>query len=329
MLYAFLFYFLFGKSIKSIQKVVANENTSHLLLQYFNCSIRRVKSTEKRFVLYSDLGIQIHMSHSSSFNMQAPNPMKKKIIAAVVAVMIGHVGVFWAVSHMQTPELKVIEKKPLKIRFVKIVENVPPPPPPPVEPVKAKVQPKPEPKVEPPKPKPKVIAQKPQIIKEKVIHQDDTVDKKKLEQDRLEKERLLEKQRLEQQKREQDDKERMKREQDERERAKREQDERDRQRREQEEKSKPRVISEGEIEWSRKPRLSFTNKDLGDQTRSAEVVIDADANGNITNVKLAKSSGLPSLDDKILRAVRNAKFKTTRDGRPVRASLPFDLKPNG
>jgi protein TonB len=45
--------------------------------------------------------------------------MKKKIITALVAVVIGHAGVLWAVSHMKPIELKPIEKKPLKVKFVK------------------------------------------------------------------------------------------------------------------------------------------------------------------------------------------------------------------
>jgi protein TonB len=49
--------------------------------------------------------------------------MKKKIITALVAVVIGHAGVLWAVSHMKPIELKPIEKKPLKVKFVKIKED--------------------------------------------------------------------------------------------------------------------------------------------------------------------------------------------------------------
>jgi protein TonB len=78
--------------------------------------------------------------------------MKKKIITALVAVVIGHAGVLWAVSHMKPIELKPIEKKPLKVKFVTLKEDEPPPPPPPakIEPIKPKVEPKPiEKKIEP------------------------------------------------------------------------------------------------------------------------------------------------------------------------------------
>ena len=91
------------------------------------------------------------MSQSPVSTMQNPNAMKKKVLAALIAVAIGHVAVLFAVSHMQSPELKKIEKEPLKVRFVKITEDAPPPPPP-AEPVKPQVQPKPEPKVVEPTP---------------------------------------------------------------------------------------------------------------------------------------------------------------------------------
>lgn len=77
------------------------------------------------------------MSQSpATFN--TPHSMKKKIITALVAVVIGHVGVLWAVSHMKPIELKPIEKEPLKVKFVKIKPEEAPPPPPPakIEPIK-------------------------------------------------------------------------------------------------------------------------------------------------------------------------------------------------
>ena len=82
------------------------------------------------------------MSQSPAI-LNMPHSMKKKIITALVAVVIGHAGVLWAVSHMKPIELKLIEKKPLKVKFVKITE------PPKPEPPKPKEKPKPpEPKKE-------------------------------------------------------------------------------------------------------------------------------------------------------------------------------------
>lgn len=59
------------------------------------------------------------MSSTVISPMQTPNPMKKKVLAALIAVVVGHMGVLWAVNHMKAPELKPIEKEPLKVRFVK------------------------------------------------------------------------------------------------------------------------------------------------------------------------------------------------------------------
>ncbi|CAM4216718.1 energy transducer TonB [Acinetobacter pragensis] len=92
------------------------------------------------------------MSQSSAPMMPAPSPMKKKVITALAAVVIGHMGVLWAVGHMKTPELKPIEKDPIQVRFVKL-EEAPKPLPPKPKP--------PEPKKEPPKPKEVKIVDKP------------------------------------------------------------------------------------------------------------------------------------------------------------------------
>ncbi len=68
------------------------------------------------------------MSQSSAA-LNSPNPMKKKVITALIAVAIGHIGVLWAVSHIKPAELKPIDKKPLQVRFVKIQEQPKPLPP--------------------------------------------------------------------------------------------------------------------------------------------------------------------------------------------------------
>lgn len=82
------------------------------------------------------------MSQSPAL-LNTSHPMKKKILAALVVVVMGHVGVLWAVNHMKTMELKPVEKDPIRIKFVKIQE------PPKPEPPKPKEKPKPpEPKKE-------------------------------------------------------------------------------------------------------------------------------------------------------------------------------------
>ncbi len=88
------------------------------------------------------------------------------------------------------------------------------------------------------------------------------------------------------------------------------------------------------MQWSRTPRPSYTNRDLQGQTRSIVVMIEADETGKIINARITRSSGVPALDDKILRAVRSAKFKPYKENGvayPIRAEQPFDLtlNPNG
>ncbi|ENQ2544058.1 TonB family protein, partial [Acinetobacter baumannii] len=52
--------------------------------------------------------------------------------------------------------------------------------------------------------------------------------------------------------------------------------------------------------------------------------------GKITNVRVTRSSSIPSLDDKVVRAVRSAKFKPYMENGvayPIKAEQPFDLTP--
>ncbi len=274
------------------------------------------------------------MSQSPASMLPTPNPMKKKVLAALMAVVIGHVGVLFVVSQMKTPELKKIEKDPIKIRFVQIKEDAPPPPPP-AEPVKPQVQPKPEPKVVKPQPvvKPKVIAEKPKPKTEnakKVV--ENTQEKQKLEKERLEQERQNQ-ERLDQQKREQAQREQAQRDQAERERKAQEQAqaERDRLAREQAARNTPRDLSQGQISWVRSPKPSYTNKDLQGSDRSIVVAVEADTSGRITNVRVIKSSGISALDQKIVRSVKSARFKPYKENGvayPFKAEQPFELKLN-
>lgn len=253
------------------------------------------------------------MSQSPAL-LNTPHPMKKKIIAALVAVVIGHVGVLWAVSHMKTIELRPIEKQPLKVKFVKIQE------PPKPEPPKPKEKPKPpEPKKEvkevkvvekPTPPPPKKVekiqqvkkAEAPKPVVEKTepkvetVMVTTTVTEKVVEVPKPEP--VVEAPKP----------------------AAPPAD------------PSPKRVSIGGsgVQWSRSPRLSVTAKDLEDQSRSAMVLIEADEKGRITNARITRSSGLPSLDDKILRAVKSAKFKPYMENGvayPIRAEQPFDFSP--
>lgn len=261
------------------------------------------------------------MSQSSALNMQTPNPMKKKVITALLAVVVGHMGVLWAVGQMKAPELKPIEKEPLKVRFVKIQE--PPKPLPP--------KPKAETKKEPPKPK---EVKQVEIVKKQLPPPPKKVEKvqqvKKAEAPKpvikpleappkptvsttISETRVV--------------------------------------------KPapvtpppaptppappapvappappSPKNVSIGGsgVQWSRSPKPSYSNSDLEGQTRTAMVYIEANEKGVITSVRMVRSTGVPALDEKILRSVRSSKFKPYKENGvayPIKANLPLELTVN-
>ncbi|WP_151814926.1 energy transducer TonB family protein [Acinetobacter soli] len=260
------------------------------------------------------------MSQSPALSMNStppnsPNPMKKKVITALVAVVIGHAGVLWAVNQMKSPELKPIEQKPLNVRFVKI--QAPPPRPPEPKPEPKKEQPKPIKEVKevkvvekvapPPKKVEKVQQVKQAETPKQVVKNEPQVDFKPVTTTTTVTEKVVEKAKPQP--------------------AAQPQVNRD---------PSPKSVSIGGagVQWSRTPRPSYTNRDLQGQTRSIVVMIEADETGKIINARITRSSGVPALDDKILRAVRSAKFKPYKENGvayPIRAEQPFDLtlNPNG
>lgn len=261
--------------------------------------------------------------------------MKQKVIAAVIAVLVGHMGALWALSHLKTPELKPIEKKPIQVKFVKIKEEqvIPPPPPPP--PTKPKVEPKPvvEKKAPPPPiEKPKLITQKKPVVEKKAIQQEEPkIDHEKIK--REQEQRQLEQQRLEQQRQDQLKRDQAARDQAARDQAAKEQAARDQAAKEQanrdREAQEPRKLSAGEISWKKAPSFDFDDELLRNQSRSLLVRIEINPAGKITNVTVLKSSGLPSLDREVRSAVRSARMNPSNDGRAMIADLPVSLKTSG
>lgn len=248
------------------------------------------------------------MSQSPAiFNM--PHSMKKKIITALVAVVIGHVGALWAVSHMKPIKLKPIEKEPLKVKFVKIKE------PPKPELPKPKEKPKPEPKKEvkevkivekqlppPPKKVEKVQQVKTEVPKQVVQKTESKVESKVVSTTVTEK--VSDKQQPVPE-------------------APKAQPVAD---------PSPKRVSIGGsgIQWNRSPKVSFTPKDLENQTRLISVYIEADEKGKITNVRITRSSGLPNIDEKTLRAIRSSKFKPYMENGiayPIKTEQPFEFNP--
>ena len=252
------------------------------------------------------------MSSTVISPMQTPNPMKKKVLAALIAVVVGHMGVLWAVNHMKAPELKPIEKEPLKVRFVKIQE--PPKPLPP--------KPKEEPKKEPTKPKEVKIVEKPQPTPPKKVEKvqqvkkaevvkpvvkptetpvkptvTTTITEKKVEKPVVQPEQAKPVTQAEPA------------------------------------DTSPKSVSIGGsgVQWSRSPKPVYSNQDLQGENRRVVVLIEANEKGAIVNARITRSSGVSALDEKILRTVKGAKFKPYKENGvayPIRAEQPFDLELN-
>ena len=231
------------------------------------------------------------MSSTVISPMQTPNPMKKKVLAALIAVVVGHMGVLWAVNHMKAPELKPIEKEPLKVRFVKIQEPPKPlPPKPKEEPKKVeKVQQVKKAEVVKPVVKPTETPVKPTVTT--------TITEKKVEKPVVQPEQAKPVTQAEPA------------------------------------DTSPRSVSIGGsgVQWSRSPKPVYSNQDLQGENRRVVVLIEANEKGSIVNARITRSSGVPALDEKILRAVKGAKFKPYKENGvayPIRAEQPFDLELN-
>ena len=253
------------------------------------------------------------MSISSTPMMPSLTPMKKKIIAVIAAVIIGHTGVMWALKNMKTPELRPVEKEPLKVRFVKIQEPPKPlPPKPKAEPKKEKPKPKEVKIVEKPLPAPPKKVEKVQQVKKAetpkpVVKPVETPVQTPVVTTSVSVTKTP--------------------------------------------KvvipapvtppappsppappapPSPKIVSVGGsgVQWSRSPKPTYANSDLQGQSRTVVILIEANEKGSITSARVTRSSGVASLDEKILRAVRNAKFKPYKENGiayPIKAEQPFDL----
>ena len=252
------------------------------------------------------------MSSTVISPMQTPNPMKKKVLAALITVVVGHMGVLWAVNHMKAPELKPIEKEPLKVRFVKIQELPKPLPPKPKEELKKEpTKPKEVKIVEKPQPTPPKKVEKVQQVKKAEVVKPvvkptetpvkptvtTTITEKKVEKPVVQPEQAKPVTQAEPA------------------------------------HTSPKSVSVGGsgVQWSRSPKPVYSNQDLQGENRRVVVLIEANEKGSIVNARITRSSGVPALDEKILRAVKGAKFKPYKENGvayPIRAEQPFDLELN-
>ncbi|MEB3768125.1 TonB family protein [Acinetobacter sp. MD2] len=249
------------------------------------------------------------MSHASVFNQNQPNNgMKKKAMIAVATVVVGHIAVLGLLSQMKVQTLKPVHKDPVKVRFVKIQ----PPPAPPKPKEKPKEKPKPVKEVKivkqqlPPPPKkvekvqqvkaeaPKQVIQPPVTKPTPVVST--TVSETKTVVKPVEPAPVVKPV----------------------EPAAPPAD------------KSPKSVSIGGsgVQWSRSPSVQVSPSDLKDAPRSIVVAIEANEKGVVTSVRIVKSSGLPALDEKVMKAVRSAKFKPYKENGvayPIRANQPFDL----
>ena len=244
----------------------------------------------------------------------SPNPNqtqpkhKQKVIIAVVAVLVAHVGALWALANMPPMQLRPIEPTPpVKVKFVKIVEKPLPEPPKPEPP-----KPKPEPPKEKPKPKKVQIAEKPKEPpkkKEKVQQVKEKAPDKKVEMPPAEtkvttstsvRETVKEqpKEEVKEQPKEVD--------------------------------TSPRNLGDAaSVAWKSKPKPRLKAKDLEDVTNPMVVVrIDVDETGRI-KARIKQSSGSPKVDKEVIRAVQAARFHPYKENgvaMPFYAEQPFQLQ---
>ncbi|GAB3048204.1 energy transducer TonB [Acinetobacter apis] len=251
------------------------------------------------------------MSHSSALNLNHPGNLKKKAIIAVAAVVIGHVGVLWTLSQLKVSTLKPVHKEPVKVQFVKIQQPAQPLPPEP----KKKPEPKKEVKevkiVKSPPPPPKHI--------EKIQHVKKAQEPKKVVQHveqplptpappivtAVETKPEPTPQPAPQPAPPAPQAEVPT-----------------------EKAAKNVAIGGSGVQWSRAPKPSYEPSDLRNSPRSIMVLIEADEKGKIISATVVKSSGISALDEKILRAVRSARFKPYIENGvayPIKAQQPFDL----
>lgn len=252
------------------------------------------------------------MSHSSALNLNhSPKNMKIKAGIAFTAVMVGHIVVLWALAQIKPHEAKEVKKVPIQAHFVKIQQPPKPLPPKPTEPPKPKKEVKEVKIVKNSPPPPKKVEKVQQVKKaeqpKKEVQQVEkpqpvivppvvsTVETKPIPQPEPAPKPTPQPEPVA----------------------------------EPAEKT-PKSVSIGGsgVQWSLSPKPSYDQNDLRGSPRSIVVLIEADEKGKIINVTVVKSSGIPALDQKILRAVRGAKFKPYMENGvayPIKAQQPFDL----
>lgn len=222
--------------------------------------------------------------------------IKRKNVITIAAVVLGHIGSLWAVSLFKVPEISDLKKDPIVVRFVNLQSETKTEQPK-VETQQNQPKPKPEIKPEPEfKPKPiekvqsvekvnipkQVEVSKPNPVVEQPKKIAPIVDAPPVVQTAV-----------------------------------------------QPVQQKPTVaattpnpvqvmtsstvkdveIGANGVQWKREPRISVEESELRGGAGIVLVMIEANEEGEITSVKVLESSGISSLDAKVVRAVRRAQLK--------------------
>ena len=83
------------------------------------------------------------------------------------------------------------------------------------------------------------------------------------------------------------------------------------------------------VKWIKSPSISISNDELQGYDRNIVIAAETNISGKITAVKLIQSSGIRSLDLKLINAVENARFSPYQENGvfyPVRFVQPFELQ---
>ena len=91
-----------------------------------------------------------------------------------------------------------------------------------------------------------------------------------------------------------------------------------------------KLVDSEEVGWLLPPKVKVIDAYLAYEPRRVKVLIEADKQGNVTNVEIVQSSDLPVLDAEVIKAVKLAKFKPyVKNGQysPIKITLPFDFSP--
>lgn len=83
------------------------------------------------------------------------------------------------------------------------------------------------------------------------------------------------------------------------------------------------------VRWEIRPHINYNEYELQGYDRKVSIKFETDENGTIRSAEVIKSSGLESIDTKILNAVKRSKFQPYQEKGiyyPIRAVQPFVLE---